>query len=219
MADWKIEKKGGGCSTCEKEFADGERLVSALVFQGEGLAREDHCPKCWTGSHLEGEEAPESELFWWFTRHVLGKKRSLQLDLASLEALFVSLEGREEIHVREVRYVLCLILMRKRRLKVEKIERGEEGESFIVKRPRRDERYQVFVFDFTAEQLNAVRGRMQALFDGMSEEGDQELSIDEPETSELAPAELPVDADSDPDSDPEEDPENGVGALAVESAD
>ena len=77
----------------------------------------------------------------------------------------------------------------------------------------------MFVIDFTAEQLNAVRGRMQALFDGMSEEGDQELSIDEPETSELAPAELPVDADSDPDSDPEEDPENGVGALAVESAD
>lgn len=113
-----------------------------------------------------GSDAPQS-LFWWFTHHrVEKKKKTLQLDLAALEQIFVGLEGREEEPVRELRYLLCLILMRKRRVKLEKLERGPAGESFIVKRPRRDERFQVFVFDFSPERLGELRAQLQALFDG-----------------------------------------------------
>lgn len=164
MADWKIERRGGGCADCERGFEDGERHVSALrVLEGE-LSRSDVCDACWRKNTAPDAEA--GALFWWRTRHFADKKRTVQLDLGALEELFVELEGREEERLRELRYVLCLLLMRKRRVKVERIERGAEGESFIVKRPRRDARFKVFVFDFTAERMAELRTQLQAIFDG-----------------------------------------------------
>ncbi len=168
MADWKIERRGGGCADCERGFEDGERHISALrVLEGE-LTRSDVCAACWPAARGsgDGDTAPESLLFWWRTRHYTDKKRTVQLDLTALEELFVELEGREEENLRELRYVLCLLLMRKRRVKVERIERGPKGESFIVKRPRRDARFQVFVFDFTPERMAELRTQLQAIFDG-----------------------------------------------------
>ena len=114
-----------------------------------------------------------------------GKKRSLQLDMDSLERLFLELEGRPESRLRELRYVICLLLMRKRRVKVLKVERGSEGESFLVRRPRRDESLRVFVFDFDAERMEELRHDLQAIFDGAEEEGELKLP-DPPDAAEKA---------------------------------
>jgi len=181
MAEWKFERRQGACGRpeCAREFEDGERHASLLTVEDDQLQRTDLCHTCWRALSQD-EGGQERALFWWFTRHSVGKKRTLQLDIASLEQLFVQLEGKDEpIHLREVRYVLCLLLMRKRRLKVEKVERSEEGESFLVKRPRRDERYRVFVVDLPAERLDGVRDRLQAIFDG-AEAG---LEVESPDAS------------------------------------
>ena len=203
MAIWKIERRKPACAepSCERPFEDGDRHISCLLLREGEFLREDLCLTCWRAKH--GDEEPDQqaeggdELFWWRTRHEEQKKRTVQLDLASLEQLFVQLEGREERKVRELRYVLCLLLMRKRRVKVEKIQRGAEGESFIVKRPRRDERFQVFVFDFDAEQMDAVRTQLQAVFDGA-------------ETDAGLPEQLLVEVDEGAEED---------GELAAESSD
>ena len=62
--------------------------------------------------------------------------------------------------------MLCLLLMRKRRVKVEKVLREGDEEAFIVKRPRDDRRYKVFVYDFEADRLDEVRAQLQTVFDG-----------------------------------------------------
>ena len=97
----------------------------------------------------------------------------MALDLESLEKLFLQLEGRSERAVRELRYLLCLLLMRKRRLKVERVERGADGESFLVKRPRRDARHRVFVFDFDEQRMTELREQLQAIFDGAEAVGEE----------------------------------------------
>ena len=102
--------------------------------------------------------------------------RVTELDETQLEALFVALEGRNELRVRELRFLLCLLLMRKRRLSIDRIERGPEGERMIVKRPRRDERYEVFVYDFTPERMEELRAELQAIFDGA--EGPEGVRLD-----------------------------------------
>ena len=169
--DWRIEKRRSLCLHCQHEFGEGERHLSLLAVSDEGLVREDRCVTCWR-AQTEGKdsEAPAAPLFWWFTRHRGERKKTLQLDLETLERLFLQLEGHEERAVRELRYLLCLLLMRKRRLKVVRVDRGREGESFVVKRPRRDERYRVFVFDFEAERLAELRTQLQAIFDGAEPE-------------------------------------------------
>ena len=54
----------------------------------------------------------------------------------------------------------------KRRAKVEKVLREGEDEAFIVKRPRYEQRYKVYVYDFEPERLDEVRAQLQAIFDG-----------------------------------------------------
>ncbi|MBL8861476.1 MAG: hypothetical protein JNK02_05635 [Planctomycetes bacterium] len=164
MTDWTFRRRQGACQACGKTFEDGERHASSLSILSEALAREDLCSGCWLGR--PGRE----ELFHWFTRHRLGK-RGLQLDLATLEALFVRLEGRPELRVREMRYLLALLLLRKRRLKLDRILREAGGEAMLVHRPRRKESFQVYVFDFTPERTAELRADLVLLLEGAEPSG------------------------------------------------
>lgn len=157
--EWKIRRREPRCGTCQAEFPIGSRHASLLSIRGDELAREDLCVRCFEGRSSEGE------LFYWFTRQSEAK-RALALDLVLLEQLFVGLEGRAEKHVRELRYLIALLLMRKRRVKLVRVARGDDGESMIVRRPRRQEALEVFVFDFDAARMDELRGELARLFDG-----------------------------------------------------
>lgn len=159
MSDWKFRRRAGICDGCEVRFADGDRHVSALRIVGEELSREDHCLHCF------GRQPAAEELFFWYTRHHVGK-RALQLDLATLEQLFLTLEGRPESRVRELRYVLCLLLMRKRRLKLDRVLRDAGGEAMLVHRPRRKESLRVFVFEFSPDRLAVLKNDLLGLLEG-----------------------------------------------------
>jgi hypothetical protein len=167
MSEWKFTRRQFQCATCEIAFQDGERHVSAIVFEGEDLRREDHCTTCFA------RRDSVADLFFWYTRHVIGK-RALELDLATLEALFLRLEGRTEARIRELRYVLCLLLMRKRRLRLDRVARGEsDGETMILHRPRRKETIKVYVFDFSPERLDVLKSDLLALLEGVEPEGEE----------------------------------------------
>jgi hypothetical protein len=144
MADWKIDRRASTCRRCERAFEEGERFASCLSILGEDLGREDLCPQCWQGN-VPGSPG---ELFWWFTRYEADRRRSVQLDLESLERLFLVLEGRRA-PCGSCAPALSRALAQKS-AQGGRIERSSAGESFVVKRPRRDERHQVFVFDFDA---------------------------------------------------------------------
>ena len=171
MSDWRFRRRQGWCNACEARFAEGDRHVSVLRIAGEELRREDTCLPCWTARPMGIVRLPDSpdwvgdDLFYWFTRHHEGRC-GLHLDLATLEQLFLRLEDRPEPRVREMRYVLCLLLMRKRRLKLDRVLRGPDGESLTVHRPRRKESLSVFVFDFKPERIQALRTELMSLLEG-----------------------------------------------------
>ncbi len=159
MTDWKFTKRGAQCSQCSRPFNEGEPHVSSLAVEGEAVARVDACLACWK------RRAGADDLFWWRTRHTDDKPRGLALNLEALEALFFALGSREQTSLRELRYVLCLILMRKRRLRIERVGRSARGEVLVVSRPRRDEIHEVDVFDFTPEKIDELRSRLQDVFE------------------------------------------------------
>jgi hypothetical protein len=163
MAEWKIQRKRGVCGGCERAYDEGEQHFSLLALADGEPARDDLCPGCFAG-----RDVAES-LLWWRTRHSVKRDKRLRLNFEALEALFLKLEGATEPRLRELRYVLCLLLMRKRRLKVRRIERGAEGDFFVVARPRRVEELPVFAFDFTPERLGELKQELRALFEGAEE--------------------------------------------------
>jgi hypothetical protein len=160
MTQWKFTKRQPACRHCARAFENGEPHVSALAMHSDELAREDVCLACWKSQPARGD------LFWWRTRHDADRKRGIALNLEALEALFVRLEGSNEGQLAELRYVLCLVLMRKRRVKIERVERDADGESLIVTRPRKPEVFRVTVFDFSPEKIDELRTRLQEVFEG-----------------------------------------------------
>ena len=170
MNEWRIGRRQVGCAACQREFEEGERHFSLLAVRGEELLREDFCAGCWSARALQSVPDSVRELLWWRTRHYVGKRRGLALNIEAIEALFLGLEGRAEVALRELRYLLCLILMRKRRLKTARILRDAQGESFIVRRPRREEELRVFVYDFTPERVAELRDKLRRIFEGAEPE-------------------------------------------------
>lgn len=181
MAEWKFRRRQGWCGACERAFEEEERHMSALGIVDGDLVRQDHCLACWE----EREEDPDAELFWWSTRHQPDRKATLALDLESLERLFLKLEGRTEQQICELRYVLSLLLMRKRRLKLERVVREGDREEMICSRPKREERYHVAVYDFSADRIDELRTQLAEVFEGFDPEEEeptaQDAEADEPE--------------------------------------
>ena len=181
MSDWKIRRLRGECAKCERAFeTDGERILTQVRLDGDDVVREDHHPECW--------EEPADAIFWWATRFAVKAKSTLALDFELIERLFFQLEGRSEDKIRELRYLLCLMLMRKRRLKLVKVHRGKEGEAMLVRQPRRKQEWRVFVCDFEPERIDVLRGELASLLDGEFEDGDEDhgegVEVDEEASSE-----------------------------------
>ena len=174
MVKWSIEKRVALCGKCESEFSEGAPLYSLLVTDEDVLQRLDICAQCRT------DEACTAALFWWRTKFHEKKKRGLQLDLEAIEVLFIALADTERERLKELRYLMCLILLRKRRVKVVKVVRshnGVEGEFFLVKRPRRDEQLAVQVFDFDGGTMDSLRDDLKNIFEGADP---NELGAEEP---------------------------------------
>ena len=189
MSDWKLTRREPRCSACDQEFADGEPLYSRLAVVAAELERSDHCQGCWEArkeeelaaapadgsarssegqgalSGAQSSEAAPTTVIWWRTRHQVGK-RGPSMDIESVQALFLALEDAPTQELAELRYLLALILLRKRRLKVVKIVRGEDGEGFLVRRPRRKEKLLVRVYDLDAEKSAQLREVLLKLFEG-----------------------------------------------------
>lgn len=175
-----------------------------LCVRGDALVREDRCVGCWNSS------STSEWLFWWRTRHSAEKRRGVQLNLEALEQLFLHLEGKGEQKLRELRYVLCLILLRKRRLKIRQIVRGEEGESFLVYRPRQTESLSVFVFDFTPERIDQLRAELQHIFDGAESDAEVSVGVESADSAATASADE-LEARATGDAWPNREPNREVG--------
>ncbi|MGD2018465.1 MAG: hypothetical protein PVJ89_10135 [Planctomycetota bacterium] len=217
-SSWTISRRKGRCAETGRDFDDGERHASVLTVRDGVLERADLSVEAWEA--LDGRiEAGEEQrpLFHWFTRHQVERRKTVQLDLESLDRLFQELEGREELQVRELRYVLCLLLMRKRRVKVEKVLREGDEEAFLVKRPRDDRRYKVYVYDFEAERLDEVRAQLQAVFDGAEGPHGIRLGLDDGDGDGLDGPIGAAPEESEELEEPETVGADGDGALAQDA--
>lgn len=167
MSDWKIRRKQEGCTRCGRAFAAGEAHFSVLLLAAETLEREDHCGACFQ----DRRRVPAAEeLIWWRTRRPADARRGLAVDFETVEQLFHGLEQRQETRLQELRYLLSLLLMRKRRLKLVRVVGRGADEVLRLRRPRRQEEIAVRVFDLGEERLAALRADLEGLFEGASAE-------------------------------------------------
>ena len=122
MADWEINKPLGQCSGSGRKIEPGEEYYGALVEVEQGLQRRDFCVEFWE------REKPQAYCFWKTKLAPPNEKKELFISDDMLVAFFERLANETEPEKVSFRFVLALVLMRKRRLKYDstKMEDGRE---------------------------------------------------------------------------------------------
>ena len=111
MDEWEIEKPLGHCRGSGKKIEFGEEYFAALVETDQGFQRRDFCAEYWQ------DEKPEVFCYWKTKLPHPDQKKKIFVDDEMLMAFFDRLEQETEQEKINFRFVLALILMRKRRLK------------------------------------------------------------------------------------------------------
>jgi len=120
MSDWEINKPLGQCFGSGRKIEHGEEYFGALVVAEEGLQRRDFCADYWES------EKPDVFCYWKTKLPEPGRKKQLFVDDQMLMAFFERLGRETEQEKENFRFVLTLILMRKRLLKYDE-SRTEDG--------------------------------------------------------------------------------------------
>ncbi|MCD4823248.1 MAG: hypothetical protein K8S55_01460 [Phycisphaerae bacterium] len=115
--DFKISKTEGKCHKCEQPIPPGEEIIALVRTAEDELAREDYHLACWEELAEQNPSQATDVLGVWRT-HVPKKeeKKKLLIDDGLLVNFFERLEGHDDPSRKSFRYVLALILMRKRLL-------------------------------------------------------------------------------------------------------
>ena len=111
MADWEIRKTLGQCAGTGEEFGVGQEYFASLVETGEGFERRDFSVEYWQ------ENKPAVYCFWKTRMEDPEHRKKLFIDDEMLMSFFERLGEETDKEKINFRFVLTLVLMRKRKLK------------------------------------------------------------------------------------------------------
>ncbi len=111
MEDWEINKPLGQCWGTGKKIEYGEEYFAALVETEQGLQRRDFCADYWQ------KEKPNVFCYWKSKLPRPDQKKQRFVDDEMLMVFFERLAQETEQEKVNFRFVLAMVLMRKRRLK------------------------------------------------------------------------------------------------------
>lgn len=133
--NYEIARATGVCAATDRPIKVGERYIAALVDVGgdEGLVRRDYSMSAWEGgARPSGPEVLFG--YWAATRPDSNAPPKALIEPQEIAELFAQLEGAEQERQIAFRFVLSLILMRKRVIKFVKRGEMDEGRQTMVVR-------------------------------------------------------------------------------------
>jgi hypothetical protein len=160
MLDFEIQRCARKCAKTDREFQVGETFYSVLVSEGAEVVRRDYSQEAWDGP-------PEGALGWWKCQ--LPESNSKKAHWAPNDVMldyFERLQGQPG--QEDVRYVLALLMARKRIVRVEDTETEETGrEVLVVFCPRTEAEYRVPVVMPEGDRAQKIQDELvQLLFGG-----------------------------------------------------
>lgn len=128
--EYNISKSDSLCRSCGKPLEPGSELVATVREVGEELRREDFCPDCW--SARASQEDPGLLGLWHGRVPAPTEKRKLLVDDELLVNLLQRLEQADTPAKVNFRFVLALILMRKKLLVYDRTEPTQDRETWVM---------------------------------------------------------------------------------------
>lgn len=156
MLDFDIQRCTRKCFATDRELRPGEVYYSILLPEGANVVRRDYSSEAWSG-------APENALGWWKSQVPgLGVKR---LHWAPNDVMLHYFEQLADVEDRaDVRYVLALLMVRRRVLRQEVLETDEQGrEVALMFCPRNEQEYRTRVALPSAERVSEIQSELAKL--------------------------------------------------------
>ncbi|RPI64041.1 MAG: hypothetical protein EHM48_01480 [Planctomycetaceae bacterium] len=111
--EYNISKTAGRCVKCNAALTPGMEIVATVREIDDGFQREDYCVACWPG---ENDHSADLLGVWRCELPQASEKKRLFVDNDILVNFFQRLDGANESAKVNFRFVLALILMRKKLL-------------------------------------------------------------------------------------------------------
>jgi len=151
MTDYQIQPNTRHCAVSGRELRPGEKFYSVLLQDGGKLVRHDYSAEAWHGP-------PEGAFSFWSGRVPAAEQsRKLRIDDDLLADCFQRLEGQTEPAQVNFRYVVALLLMRRKRFKFEEARVEEEQEILRMRCTRTGTQYDLVNPRLTEEEMMAVQ--------------------------------------------------------------
>ncbi len=157
--EWKIGKGGNGCSKCNRTFENGESYFSTII-QGEiDLSRIDFCTDCFD------PESVSKDVVFWKTRMLRDKTVKKSVNFEILREVFFKMREVEERVFKEMAYLLALILIRKRFLKLKDFITRDGVDCMAIRRKTGAPLIYVEVPLLNDEDIDGLREQLSQLLD------------------------------------------------------
>jgi len=156
MIDYDIQRCSRRCAATDRELNVGEVCYSVLVPEGAAVVRRDYAAEAWPGP-------PAGALGWWQTTIV--DPQAGRLHWAPSDVMLNYFERLlDDPAAEDARYVLALLLVRRRVLRVEEYEKDAAGrETLVLHCGRNDATYRVTEAMPTPERAAAIQQQLAEL--------------------------------------------------------
>ena len=156
MLDFEVQRCTRRCCKTDRELQPGETFYSVLLAQGSQVVRQDYCAQAWSGT-------PSDALGSWKSQMPDASARKVHW--APTDVLLHYFEQLENQPGKEaLRYVLALLLIRRRIVRAEEEEAAEgQPEQLVVFCPRNETEYRVQVAMPAADRMEAIQRELAEL--------------------------------------------------------
>ncbi|MBC8871123.1 MAG: hypothetical protein H8E44_16985 [Planctomycetes bacterium] len=124
MLDFEIQRCTRRCAKTDRDFQPGEAFYSVLRAEGSEVVRYDYCEQAWEGP-------PDDAIGSWKSQ--MAEPNAKKVNWAPNDVMlhyFQELEG--QAGREDVRYILALLMIRRRILRLEETENDETGRELLI---------------------------------------------------------------------------------------
>lgn len=154
--EYEVQHCTRRCSTSGREIAPGEVYFSVLVVEDNELKRYDYAVDAWPGP-------PETAVGWWKSR--LPQRNTVKKHWAPNDVMLDFWDRlADQADKQDMRYVLTLLLVRRRVFRVEEEKLDPNGsEVLVVHCPRRDATYEVLAVEPSPPRIDQIQDELATL--------------------------------------------------------
>jgi len=156
MLDFEVQRFSRRCHATDEPIEAGQVYYSVLIAEGGDVVRRDFSLSAWKGP-------PDTALGWWKAQ--VPDAQAGRVHWAPNDVMLHYFEQLEPVAEKaDTRYVLALLMIRRRIIRLEETEVDSDGqECFLVHCPRNEREYRVRVVTPSRQRVEAIQQELAEL--------------------------------------------------------